>query len=133
MGHPVLSTRILLRYRTFKKKQAKQEQPHYGKVSSESPSSQPGGLPNRKRSNQVDVLDKIVEMSELEDEEEELSYEQATFRGEEDLEEGLDEAEENDEVELDGGRLSVRVDVHEDEERDGIRDSFFSCRSNPDQ
>ena len=72
-------------------------------------------------------------MSELEDEEEELSYEQATFRGEEDLEEGLDEAEENDEVELDGGRLSVRVDVHEDEERDGIRDSFFSCRSNPDQ
>ena len=31
-------------------------------------------------------------MSELEDAEEELSYGQATFRGEEDLEEGLDES-----------------------------------------
>ena len=60
-------------------------------------------------------------MSELEDAEEELSYGQATFRGEEDLEEGLDEAEKNDEVELGGGRLSVRVDVHGEEER---RDSF---------
>ena len=88
---------------------------------------------------QGDVLNEIVEMSELQDggkdEEETFSVEEGNVGT---------ETEWDDEVARDGGTQVVRVEVHRlttiserteegEVEGDGTHDKFFSCRSNPSQ
>ena len=114
------------------------------KVRTKSFSTQISGLTKTETSErgfqQGDVLNEIVQMSELHDdggndEEETFSVEEGNVGT---------ETEWDDEVARDGGTQVVRVEVHRlttiserteegEVEGDGTHDKFFSCRSNPSQ